>query len=113
MQPTAIAEFEQVLLSNSIAIEDEGALAGLAAADAATSEPEAQTLAIDEVMASPPQVPVLAPDDALWDAVELMNESGLDGLVVADAGQLAGLVTRDGLADAIRTRAAARAAGSG
>jgi Zn-dependent protease/CBS domain-containing protein len=68
---------------------------------------------VDEVMASPPQVPVLAPDDALWDAVELMNESGLDGLVVADAGQLAGLVTRDGLADAIRTRAAARAAGSG
>jgi Zn-dependent protease/CBS domain-containing protein len=68
---------------------------------------------VDEVMASPPQVPVLAPDDALWDAVELMNEGGLDGLVVADGGHLAGLVTRDGLATAIRARAAARATGSG
>jgi Zn-dependent protease/CBS domain-containing protein len=65
---------------------------------------------VDEVMAAPPQVPLLAPDDALWDAVELMNEAGLDGLVVADGGHLAGLITRDGLADTIRLRAASRAA---
>ena len=63
-------------------------------------------------MAAPPQAPVLAPSDALWDAVEAMNEGGLDGLAVADGGRLAGLVTRDSLADAIRSRAAAQAARS-
>lgn len=68
---------------------------------------------VDEVMAVPPRAPVLAPDDALWDAVELLNEAGLDGLAVAEGGHLAGLVTRDGLADAIRTHAAARAATGG
>ena len=64
-------------------------------------------------MAAPPQVPLLAPDDALWDAVELMNEAGLDGLAVADGGHLAGLVTRDSLTDTIRVRAASRAAAGG
>ena len=67
---------------------------------------------VDQVMAAPPQAPVLAPSDALWDAVEAMNEGGLDGLAVADGGRLAGLVTRDSLADAIRSRAAAQAARS-
>ena len=68
---------------------------------------------VDQVMATPPQVPFLAPDDALWEAVELMNAGALDGLAVADGGHLAGLVTRDGLADAIRVRAAAHAATGG
>ncbi len=68
---------------------------------------------VDEVMAAPPQVPLLAPDDALWDAVELMNEAGLDGLAVADGGHLAGLITRDSLTDTIRLRAASRAAAGG
>jgi Zn-dependent protease/CBS domain-containing protein len=65
---------------------------------------------VEEIMAVPPQAPFLAPSDALWDAVELFNEGGLDGLAVALDGRLAGLVTRDGLADAIRARAASRAA---
>jgi len=68
---------------------------------------------VDEVMATPPQVPFLSPDDALWEAVELMNAGALDGLAVAEGGHLAGLVTRDGLADAIRVRAAAHAASGG
>ena len=69
---------------------------------------------VDQVMAAaPPQAPVLAPSDALWDAVEAMNEGGLDGLAVADGARLAGLVTRDSLADAIRSRSrrAGRAVG--
>ena len=65
---------------------------------------------VEDVMAAPPQAPVLAPSDALWDAVEAMNEAGLDGLAVADEGQLAGLVTRESLADTIRGLAAAQAA---
>ncbi len=68
---------------------------------------------VDQVMATPPQVPFLSPDDALWEAVELMNEGALDGLAVADGGHLAGLVTREGLADAIRIRAAAHVASGG
>ncbi len=68
---------------------------------------------VDEIMAAPPQVPLLAPGDALWDAVELMNEAGLDGLAVADGGHLAGLVTRDSLTDTIRVRAASHAAAGG
>jgi Zn-dependent protease/CBS domain-containing protein len=67
---------------------------------------------VDQVMGAPPLVPVLAPSDALWDAVEAMNQGGLDGLAVADGGRLAGLVTRDSLADTIRSRAAAQAARS-
>jgi CBS domain-containing protein len=67
---------------------------------------------VEDVMAAPPQAPVLAPSDALWDAVEAMNEAGLDGLAVADEGQLAGLVTRESLADTIRGLAAAQAARS-
>ncbi len=55
---------------------------------------------------------MLAPSDALWDAVEAMNEAGLDGLAVADEGALAGLVTRESLADTIRGLAAAQAARS-
>ena len=68
---------------------------------------------VDEVMAVPPRAPVLAPTDALWDAVELLNEAGLDGLAVAEGGHLAGLVTRDGLADVIRLHAASRATTGG
>ena len=64
---------------------------------------------VDEVMSSPPLVPVLAQSDALWDAMELLHERGLDGLAVAEGGRLAGLVTREGLAEAIRVQAAARA----
>jgi Zn-dependent protease/CBS domain-containing protein len=67
---------------------------------------------VEDVMAAPPQAPVLAPTDALWDAVEAMNEAGLDGLAVADDGALAGLVTRESLADTIRGLAAAQAARS-
>ena len=67
---------------------------------------------VEDVMGAPPQVPVLAPSDALWDAVEAMNEAGLDGLAVADEGALAGLVTRESLADTIRGLAAAQAARS-
>ena len=68
---------------------------------------------VEEVMAVPPQAPVLAPSDALWDAVEAMNEGALDGLAVAVDGHLAGLVTRDGLATSIRALAQRRVAGGG
>ena len=63
---------------------------------------------VADVMASPPQTPVLAPDDALWDALDLINQGGLDGLVVAEDGRLAGVLTRRSLANAVRDRLVAR-----
>ena len=56
----------------------------------------AKTRAAD-VMAVPPQAPILAPGDPLWDAVDLMNTQGLDGLAVAIDGRLEGLLTRDSI----------------
>jgi len=67
-----------------------------------------ETRAVD-VMAVPPQAPVLAPDDPLWDALDVMNAGGLDGLAVAVEGRLAGMLTGDGVAEAVRRRAVAEA----
>ncbi len=66
----------------------------------------------EDVMARPPQVPLLAPSDRLWDALELLSTGGLDALAVAEHGQLLGLLTRDGASEAIRARAAQRAGGA-
>lgn len=66
-----------------------------------------------EVMAVPPLTPVLAPDDPLWDALDTMNSGGIDGLAVAVEGRLAGMLTRDSVSEAVRTRAAADAARRG
>jgi Zn-dependent protease/predicted transcriptional regulator len=66
-----------------------------------------------EVMAVPPVTPVLAPDDPLWDALDTMNSGGIDGLAVAVEGRLAGMLTRDSVSEAVRTRAAADAARRG
>lgn len=63
-----------------------------------------------DVMAVPPQAPLLAPDDALWDALDVMNGGGLEGLAVAIDGRLAGILTRDSVAEAVRMRAQAEAA---
>ena len=63
-----------------------------------------------DVMASPPQTPLLAPDDPLWDALDAMNSNGLEGLAVAAEGRLAGMLTRDSVSEAVRARAAADAA---
>jgi len=63
-----------------------------------------------EVMTVPPQAPVLSPDDPLWEALDTMNGGGIDGLAVAVEGRLAGMLTRDSVSEAVRTRAAAEAA---
>jgi Zn-dependent protease len=70
------------------------------------------TRAVD-VMAAPPQTPVLAPEDPLWDALDVMNTGGLEGLAVAVEGRLTGMLTRDGVSEAVRLRAAGQAARSG
>jgi Zn-dependent protease len=67
------------------------------------------TRALD-VMASPPLAPLLDPEDPLWDALDVMNSGGLEALAVTVEGRLAGMLTRDSVAAAIRTRAQAEAA---
>jgi Zn-dependent protease/predicted transcriptional regulator len=66
-----------------------------------------------DVMAVPPLAPVLSPDDPLWEALDVMNNGGLEGLAVAVEGRLTGILTRDSVSDAVRTRAAAEAARAG
>jgi Zn-dependent protease len=71
----------------------------------------ASTRAAD-VMASPPQAPLLAPADALWSAIEALGQAGLDGLAVIEDGRLAGMLTRRSLATIIQARVAGSAAGT-
>lgn len=72
------------------------------------------TTRVEDVMATPPQAPILAPDAPLWEALDTINQGGFDGLAVANVGgALAGVVTRRSLAIAIRDRMAARQARPG
>jgi len=61
----------------------------------------------EDVMAAPPQAPFLGAGDALWPAVDILNQAGLDGLAVVEDGRLAGMVTREAVAAVIRRRVAA------
>lgn len=67
------------------------------------------TARASEVMATPPEAPFLAPGDALWDAVDTLNESGLDGMAVLDGGRFVGMVVRQSIAELIRRRQEERA----
>lgn len=61
-----------------------------------------------DVMIAPPQAPFLAPDGPLWDAVELMNQAGLEGLAVVAAGALEGMLTRESIGSLVRIRSLGR-----
>jgi Zn-dependent protease/predicted transcriptional regulator len=67
------------------------------------------TTRAEAIMAVPPQAPILAGGDSLWDAVEVLNSIGLDGLAVAVEGRLAGMITREAVAGVIQARVAAGA----
>lgn len=57
-----------------------------------------------DVMATPPQAPFLALGDALWGAVDTLNQAGLDGMAVVAEGRFVGMVTRESIAEVIRQR---------
>jgi Zn-dependent protease/CBS domain-containing protein len=61
-----------------------------------------------DIMSAPPQAPFLGPRDALWDAVDMLNTLGLDGLAVVADGRFAGMITREAVAEVIRDRIAAK-----
>jgi Zn-dependent protease/CBS domain-containing protein len=62
------------------------------------------TARVGEVMATPPQAPLVGPADAIWGVMETMQRRGLDGLAVVEEGHLVGMVTRESAAEAMRTR---------
>jgi len=64
----------------------------------------AATARVSDVMATPPQAPIVAPTDAIWSVMEAMQRRGLDGLAVVEEGRLVGMVTRDSAAEVMRTR---------
>jgi Zn-dependent protease/CBS domain-containing protein len=60
-----------------------------------------------DIMATAPGAPLLAPGSALWDAVDTLHTSLLDGLAVVEDGRFLGMVTREAVAAVIRDRVAA------
>jgi len=58
-----------------------------------------------DLMRTTEALPEVAPSTSLRAARDLLERSGLDGLPVMDAGRLAGIVTRRGVAKAIHDRA--------
>ena len=68
---------------------------------------------VADVMATPPQAPVLGPDDDVWEVLDAINQAGIDGLAVAEDGRLAGMLTRRSLSVVVRDRIATRAGTAG
>jgi Zn-dependent protease/CBS domain-containing protein len=62
------------------------------------------TLRVEDVMITPPELPVLHPDASLQDALDGLARTGLDGIPVVEDGLLAGLVMRRNVAAEVRSR---------
>ncbi|MBI2776678.1 MAG: CBS domain-containing protein [Chloroflexi bacterium] len=59
---------------------------------------------VETVMAKPPRLPMLGPDEALVSAVDRLQRSGLDGLPVVREGRLLGVLTRRSIGLAVQSR---------
>ena len=59
---------------------------------------------VRDVMARPPRLQVLSPDQALLEGVDRLQGSGLDGIPVAEDGRLVGILTRKAIGDAVREK---------
>jgi Zn-dependent protease/predicted transcriptional regulator len=55
------------------------------------------TTRVGDVMAKPPKMTTLAPDEQMRPALERMYKAGLDGLPVLEDGRLVGVLTRQGV----------------
>jgi Zn-dependent protease len=68
------------------------------------------TTRAEDLMVAADDLPALAPEDALWPAIETLRRSGLDGLPVFSGGSLLGVVTRRSVMAAIARHAKGEAA---
>jgi Zn-dependent protease len=62
---------------------------------------------VEDVMATPPRLPIVAPEETLVSAVERLQRSGLDGLPVVERGRLVGVLTRRSIGLAVQARTGA------
>jgi Zn-dependent protease/CBS domain-containing protein len=90
----------------AVPVLDDGHVVGVLGATAVRrlGARRAAAMRVSDVMAKPPQAPLLALADPLWNAMETIQRRGLDGLAVVEEGRLAGMVTRDSAAEAMRAR---------
>ncbi len=63
------------------------------------------TTRAQDLMVVPPAMPVVDSQTPIRAVLDQLQRSGLDGLPVVDSGALAGIVTRRGVAEALRVRA--------
>jgi Zn-dependent protease/CBS domain-containing protein len=63
---------------------------------------------VEDVMATPPKMSILSPEDPLKQALERLHRAGLDGLPILEDGRLVGLLTRRGIGRFIAERSDAR-----
>jgi Zn-dependent protease len=66
------------------------------------------TTRAQDVMVTPPSLPLVEARDTLWSALDRLRRAGLDALPVVEGGGLLGLVTKEGIAEAIQSRARMR-----
>ena len=90
----------------AIPVVDDGRVVGVVGVSALRrlSRGKLATSRVSDVMAVPPQAPLVAPTDEIWKVMETMQQRGLDGLAVVEEGSLLGMVTRESLATAVRAR---------
>lgn len=70
------------------------------------------TTRASDIMTDASSAPLLAGDSPLWDALEALRRSRVDGLPVVDGDALTGVLTRRSAANAIRERLRAQASGT-
>ncbi len=90
----------------AVPVVDDGEVVGVVGVSALRrlSHGKLATSRAADVMASPPQAPLVAPTDEIWKVMETMQQRGLDGLAVVEEGRLVGMVTRESLVTAVRSR---------
>jgi Zn-dependent protease/CBS domain-containing protein len=63
------------------------------------------TTRAEDLMVTPPALPLVGPDDTLWSALDRLRRTNLDGLPVVEGLALLGVVTRRAIVATIQTRA--------
>jgi Zn-dependent protease/CBS domain-containing protein len=90
----------------AVPVVDDGRVLGVVGATMLRRLPRRKqsTTRAADVMAVPPQAPLVAPGDQIWTVLEAMQRRGLDGLAVVEEGRLVGMVTRESAAAVVRAR---------